>query len=181
MRERRYADAGVPNEVIHFLIRRGGARLVDLVVADCGADVRRACFFFGERVKGLRRAGIAVDAISDDGWRDLFHIFGRHPMAWEAWHDLVSWLAAGHSSGFSADVEVAGFGHPPDEWPDTVKNLSEHGLRTCARGDREAAVRYLMGHAMDELRGRVPAAEVESVIRDLVLAREARQATVIGE
>ena len=61
MREERYGAVGVPREVIHYLIRRGGARLVDLVVAECDADLRRACFFFGERVKGLRREGLAVD------------------------------------------------------------------------------------------------------------------------
>ena len=181
LREERYGSAGVPKEVIHFLIRRGGARLVDLVVAECGADLRRACFFFGERIKGLRRAGVPVDTISDQGWCDLFLLFGRHPMAWEAWRDLVLWLAAGHGEGFLTDVEVAGFGHPPEEWRDTVRGLAEQGLRICPGEDRETAVRYLMGRAMDELRGRVPAAEVESAIRDLTAAGNRQQSTAIGE
>ena len=60
-REERYSGAGVPRPVIHYLIRRGGARLVDAVVEHGSADLRRACFFFGEQLKGLRRAGVAVD------------------------------------------------------------------------------------------------------------------------
>jgi glutamyl-tRNA(Gln) amidotransferase subunit E len=170
LREERYGGAGVPKEVIHFLIRRGGARLVDLVVADCGADLRSACFFFGERIKGLRRAGVPVDAISDEGWCDLFHLFRRHPMTWEAWRDLVAWLAAAHGDGLLADAQMAGFGQPPGGWEDTVKVLAEEGFQACAGKSRETTVRYLMGRAMDELRGRVPAAEVESAIRELAAA-----------
>ncbi len=181
LREERYGGAGVPKDVIYFLIRRGGARLVDLVVAECGADLRRACFFFGERIKGLRRAGVPVDTISDEGWCDLFFVFGRHPMAWEAWRDLVLWLAAGHGEGFLTDVEVAGFGHPPEEWRDTVKGLADQGLKIWPGEDREITVRYLMGRAMDELRGRVPAAEVESAIRDITAAEFRQQSTAIGE
>ena len=181
IREERYGGAGVPKEVIHFLIRRGGARLVDLVVTECSADLRRACFFFGERVKGLRRAGLSVDTISDEGWCDLFHLFGRHPMAWEAWRDLVAWLAAGHGEGFLTDVQVAGFGYPPEGWSDTVKSLAEQGLRTCSGGNHESTVRCLMGRAMDELRGRVPAAEVESIICDLATAEIEQPSTTIGE
>jgi len=181
LREDRYGGAGVPKQVIHFLIRRGGARLVDLVVAECGADLRRACFFFGERIKGLRRAGVPVDAITDEGWCDLFRLLSHHPMAWEAWCDLVSWLAAGHDTGFLADAQVAGFGQPPEGWRDTVKGLAEQGLQACTGKSQETTVRYLMGRAMDELRGRVPAADVESAIRELAATGIAQQSTAIGE
>jgi len=181
LREERYRAAGVPTPVIHYLIRRGGARLVDLVVGDCDADLRRACFFFGERVKGLRRAGVAVDAISDEGWCDLFRVFSRHPMAWEAWQDLVGWLAAGHDHGFLTDVQMAGFGRPPDGWREKLATLAEEALPTNSNVGQEPAQRFLMGCAMDELRGRVPVADVAATIGELITARAGDQAVAIGE
>ena len=169
-REERYANAGVPRPVIHFLIRRGGARLVDLVVKECGADLRRACFFFGERVKGLRRAGVAVDTVPDSGWCDLFHLFGRYPATWHAWQDLVDWLAANPAADFQTEAEIAGFGHPPKDWRDTVADFA--GSMPPSDDERRLShQRYVMGLAMDELRGRVPAPEVESLVQDLVGAQ----------
>jgi len=166
-REERYSDAGVPTPVIHFLIRRGGARLVDLVVKECGADLSRACFFFGERVKGLRRAGVPVDDVPDEGWCDLFHLFGRYPATWHAWRDLTDWLAANPAADLQSEAEIAGFGHPPEDWQDTVADLA--GDTTTTDDDkRPGHQRYVMGLAMDELRGRVPASDVESRILDLV-------------
>jgi glutamyl-tRNA(Gln) amidotransferase subunit E len=166
-REERYSRVGVPRPVIHYLIRRGGARLVDLVVDECGADLRRACFFFGERVKGLRRAGAAVDEVQDAGWCDLFDLFGRHPVTWHAWRDLVDWLAANPAAEFQTEAELAGFGHPPEDWRDTVADLAGDG--PFVDDDKiPSQQRYLMGLVMDELRGRVPASDVESLILDLV-------------
>ncbi len=54
IRQHRYREAGVPLPVIHFLIRRGDARRVDRVVERVGTEIKFACFFFGEQLKGLR-------------------------------------------------------------------------------------------------------------------------------
>ena len=67
-REARYAAVGVPRNTSHFLIRRGGAALVDHVVSECGADLRFAAFLFGEHLKGLRRAGTTVEELSREDW-----------------------------------------------------------------------------------------------------------------
>ncbi|HEX9187166.1 MAG TPA: Glu-tRNA(Gln) amidotransferase subunit GatE, partial [Vicinamibacteria bacterium] len=93
-REARYAAAGVPVPVIHYLVRRGGASTVDRVVAEAGADLRRAAFFFGERLKGLRRRGVAVDAVGEDAWVELFHALAARPARREAWAALVRRMAA---------------------------------------------------------------------------------------
>jgi Glu-tRNA(Gln) amidotransferase subunit E-like FAD-binding protein len=74
-REIRYRAANVPLTMIHFLIRRGGAALVDLVVAKTGAAVRQACFFFGARLVYLRRDNVDVAAIPAERWIELFRLF----------------------------------------------------------------------------------------------------------
>jgi Glu-tRNA(Gln) amidotransferase subunit E-like FAD-binding protein len=160
LREERYAAAGVPRDVIHFLIRRGGARLVDMVVAECGADLRRACFFFGERIKGLRRAGLAVDDVEDSAWRDFFALCGVRPVLWEAWRDLVEWMVLHPNGDIFVDAATAGFGIEPKDWTETVSATAASAVEEGFEDEEGQQFRCLMGVLMNELRGRVPAARV---------------------
>jgi glutamyl-tRNA(Gln) amidotransferase subunit E len=154
-REARYAEAGVPRPVIHYLIRRGGARLVDLVVARCDADLRRACFFFGERLKGLRREGLAVDTVADRAWLDLFALGEVRPVIWEAWRDLVEWIIEHPEGDIFEDAALAGIGIEPKDWREQVKNTVESAAPPPTLERSGQRFRYVMGRLMDELRGRV--------------------------
>ena len=49
---------GVPEETTQYLIRRGGAEIVDAVVAKTGVDGLTAAIMIGQRAKALTRAGI---------------------------------------------------------------------------------------------------------------------------
>jgi glutamyl-tRNA(Gln) amidotransferase subunit E len=167
VREERYAAVGVPRDVIHYLIRRGGARLVDLVVDGCDADLRRACFFFGERVKGLRREGLKVDDVADSAWRDLFALCGVRPLLWEAWRDLVEWLVTHPDGDIFVDAATAGFGIEPKDWRDSVADAVASDSTTCRDEDGGRRFRCLMGVVMSDLRGRVPAASVAAELQTL--------------
>ncbi len=164
IREERYAKAGLPLETIHFLIRRGGARLVDLVAAQADADIRMAGFFFGERIKGLRRKGLAIDAVTDDQWVSWFRFLRQHPVLAEDSTRAVRWMARhpGHDpKGF---LEASGGGIPPDDWR---KRVTRHA--TTRRPDHPDGTtaqhrRFLMGLAMDGLRGRVRAHDVQQAL-----------------
>jgi glutamyl-tRNA(Gln) amidotransferase subunit E len=169
-REARYGDAGVPVHLAHYLIRRGGARLVDLVVDDCGADLRRACFFFGEKVKALRREGLPVDEITDRGWCELFTILTAQPETWHAWRDLLGWLVEHPEDDLPAAAATAGFGEPPEDWLSWLQSELADASPDHARDD-EGRWRYLMGRAMDELRGRVPVEDLEAVVREAMTSR----------
>lgn len=167
-REARYSEVGVPKPVIHYLIRRGGARLVDAAVELSGADLRRACFFFGERLKGLRRAGVAVDEISDERWCELFAVFDSHPVAWEAWRSLVERLVDHPDIDLQNLVEEMGLGRAPDGWRGRVAGLAAELRPVHPDGSEDQWTRFLMGRAMSELRGRVPSTEVDAEIRSRI-------------
>jgi glutamyl-tRNA(Gln) amidotransferase subunit E len=162
VREERYGKVGVPLPTIHFLIRRGGARLVDLVVENCGSDLAWTCYFFGERLKGLRRSGVPVDRISDKSWLALFNSFSRQPALRDAWKEIVSDLAE------SPDVDTVladlGLNRRFDDLPDSVRSAIEtepFQQPSCDNGQLE---RFLMGCLMSGLRGRVPAVEVATAL-----------------
>jgi glutamyl-tRNA(Gln) amidotransferase subunit E len=165
IREARYTEAGVPKTLIYYLIRRGGARFVDAVIAHGPADMHRACFFFGEQLKGLRRAGVDVDGISTYSWIDLFEVARSLPVIWEARDDLVAWMAENPEHEVLTYIHDIGLGHAPDGWEDRVPGLvADHEL-DHPDGSEEQRIRFLLGLAMTELRGRVPATEVAAVIR----------------
>ncbi len=162
-RQARYLAAGVPLTVAHYLIRRGGARLVDLVVDD-GADLKRAGFFFGEEIKGLRRAGVAVDAVGEERWRELFRACGERPALWDARRRLIQAMAAAPERSVAGLVEGAGLGVAPEGWRRHWTSAERLGNPAPPPSETGARCRYLIGRAMAELRGKVPAAEVARAI-----------------
>jgi glutamyl-tRNA(Gln) amidotransferase subunit E len=161
-REERYGNAGIPLTTIHFLIRRGGARLVDLVVETCGSDLAWTCYFFGERLKGLQRSGVPVDQIPDQGWLALFHRFEQQPALREAWKAIVTSLAE------TPDVDKVladlGLDSDPGDIPASVQTAIETEPFRQPPHDYGQRERFLMGRLMSRVRGRIPAVEVASAL-----------------
>jgi glutamyl-tRNA(Gln) amidotransferase subunit E len=172
VREERYAEAGLPVPVIHYLIRRGGAALVDLVVAESGADLRQAGYFFGERLKGLRRAGVDVDAIAAARWIEFFVEWGRNPALGDVWPRVVRLMAASPLAPVAALLAAEQLA-PAADWRRQVPAALRDWVPDHDDGSDAQHVRFYMGMVMLKLRGRVPAREVAAAVREAVAARGA--------
>ena len=166
VREERYHAVGVPRRTIHFLIRRNGAALVDHVVEKCGADLRRACFFFGERLKGLRRRGIDVDSIPQKAWCEFFSLLSRRPVLWEAWREIVTRMAAAPGMDIMLVVKQAGLDEVVPALESRLKRSVRYGLDHCNGNSEHKLLRCCMGQIMPELRGRVAAKEVRAALQE---------------
>jgi glutamyl-tRNA(Gln) amidotransferase subunit E len=164
-REARYVAAGVPVPVVHYLVRRGGAALVDRVVAEAGADLREAAFFFGERVKGLRRAGVAVDAIRADAWVELFRAFAARPARREAWHILLRRMAVRLGESVAGLLGELGLDAEPSGWRAMLPRWMEAAEAEAYDGDPGRVLRHATGRVMDAVRGRVPASVVVPAVQ----------------
>jgi glutamyl-tRNA(Gln) amidotransferase subunit E len=164
-REARYVAAGVPVPVVHYLVRRGGAALVDRVVAEAGAELRSAAFFFGERVKGLRRAGVGVDRIPDDAWVELFHALAARPARREAWAILVRRLASRPGESLSGLLGELGLDGEPAGWRAMLPRWLEAAEREAYDTDPGRILRHATGQVMDTLRGRVPSSVVVPAVQ----------------
>lgn len=167
-REDRYATAGIPLNTIYYLIRRNGAALVDKVVEECGAELRYACFFFGEKLKGLRRSGVLVDAIGADRWCELFSLFSERGTLSEAWKLLVERMAEEPDMPVARIVEEVGLNESNEGWEQLVHDTVQSTGPDHDDQRLERRVRFYMGRVMDRLRGRVPAHEVVKVLGDLL-------------
>ena len=163
-REQRYREAGVPLSTVHYLIRRQGARLVDKVVSQTGAHLKDVCMFFGERAKGLRRKGVPIDAIDDAKWCDLFQAMKRNAAWADAWERLTTLLARSPESGVDDLIQHCHLMQAPDGWEDEVREMAATAAMDHPDGSREQRHRFLMGLAMERLRGLVPAQVVASTL-----------------
>jgi glutamyl-tRNA(Gln) amidotransferase subunit E len=163
-REKLYSAAGVPKNTIRYLIRRNGAALVDRVVENCDADLRQACFFFGERLKGLRRSGVPVDNIPPARWVEFFQLLKEKPLLWETWRRLVVRMANTPDGevGQIADAERLGGGYA--NWTKLVGDVVTRET-PYRRASPEGRFRFYMGKIMASLRGMVPAREVAEELR----------------
>jgi Glu-tRNA(Gln) amidotransferase subunit E-like FAD-binding protein len=170
-REARYAAAGVPSSVAHYLVRRGGAVLVDRVAREADADLRHAAFFFGERLKGLRRAGVAVDRVGAERWVELFRAFSSRPALRDAWEALVRRIAAQPADPVAAAVAALGLGQEPPAWREGLVRAIASAEHEAYRPDPARVLRHATGRVMDALRGRVPAAEVVAALRQAAEVR----------
>ena len=164
LREKRYSGVGVPLYTIYFLIRRGGARLVDLVVDRGGADVRRACFFFGERIKGLRRDGVAVDGISDDLWCELFSLVSADGTLFEDWKRIVSQMATAGDRSMRDIVEEIGLDKKPVSWREDLLEIVQTKQPDHPNDSVGQQHRFLMGTVMKNLRGQIRAKDVSAAL-----------------
>ncbi len=163
-REVTWTAMGVPLQDIDELIRHGGALLVDRVVRETGANTRFACIFFAERLKGLRREGFPVDGMAPTAWVELFRLFANMPVSREAWRLLVTALAMNPGRTLPEIVRELGIGEPPAGWQQELIELARTARPDHPDGTADQLRRYLMGRAMESLRGRVPARTVAEVI-----------------
>jgi glutamyl-tRNA(Gln) amidotransferase subunit E len=172
-RDARYAAVGVPESTRHYLVRRGGADLVDRVVREAGADLRTACFLFGERVKGLARQGVPVERIDAERWCELFRVLREQPVLGEALDRVVRVVAAAPREKAVAEaLAEAGLGGEVAGWRELVRRETleaKNAMTTVRNGSSRAPdigriFRFALTKIMPELRGRVRGAEAAAAI-----------------
>ncbi len=173
-RTQRYRAAGVSDPIIHYLIRRGGADLVDQLAERGVSDTLRTCRLFGEQLKALKRAGHPVDALPVERWAELFDLAAERPVIWEAWRTLIARMAAAPEVSVAEHVGALGLGQPPQDWGGRVQREIDRAPDPDHEPSAPGRLRYYMGRAMAGLRGRVPGREVAEVVRAAVGLPEAR-------
>ena len=170
----RYQSWRVPEETAHYLIRRGGAEIVDAVVEKTGVDGLFAAITLGQRVKALQRAGIPVQRLGVSEWVQIFDRFtdGRIPR--EA-VPAVAMRMAQEGLGAEAACESLGIAlRGRDQWLGSVEGLTMEGYDTERSDSDEKRVRFLAGKAVRMLKGKAPASEVAAFVRTKLNAEVAK-------
>ena len=160
-----YTSWRVPEETCHFLIRRGGAEIVDAVVRQTGVDGLTAAIVIGQRARALARAGLPVERLGPAEWVEVFDLLasGRLPL------DAVPVVATRMAKdGLSADAACAAEGVglvDRDVWRRVADGVTLDGYVRRKDDSRDRQLRYLAGRAVAQLKGRAPAKEVAAYLR----------------
>jgi len=158
----------VPEETAHYLIRKGGAEILDAVVEKTGVDGLFAAITLGQHAKALKRAGIPIQRLGAAEWVQIFDRFtdGRIPR--ESVPALATCMA---QDGMDADAACAALGialRGREQWLGEMDCLSMEGYNPERADNDEKRVRFLAGKAMRMLKGKAPAAEVAALLRSLI-------------
>lgn len=164
----RYGAWRVPQETSEFLIRRGGADVVDEVVARTGVDGLTAAIEIGQRAKHLQRLGLPMHRLGAGEWIQVFDLLtdGRLP------RELVAPVAArmakdGLDARGACEAEQIALLDEGD-WKAQLTGLSMEDYRIDMGDSSGKRLRFLAGRATKLLKGKAPAKEVASHLRALV-------------
>jgi glutamyl-tRNA(Gln) amidotransferase subunit E len=162
----RYGKWRVPEETTTFLIRKGGAEIVDAVVEKTGVDGLVAAIEIGQRAKALRRAGIPVERLGASEWISVFELLAGGRIGRESVPVIATRMAKdGLTAGDAAAAEGIGV-VPRGEWLPDLDRLSMDGYLREKGDTPDKKLRFLAGKAMDALKGRAPARDVAEAIRE---------------
>ncbi len=169
-RMQRYCGWGVPEETTSFLIRRGGADIVDVAVEKTGVDGRTAAIEVGQRAKALVRNGVPVNRLGADEWTQVFDLYtdGRIPR--EGIRSVASCMAL--QPGLTAEQAARALGFDlkaAEEWRSELQGiLSLQGYLVGNHDSRAKRMRFLAGMAVEKLKGKAPAKEVAEFVASQV-------------
>lgn len=162
----RYRSWRVPEETGHYLIRRGGAEILDAVVERTGVDGLVAAIEIGQRTRALKRAGLPVQRLGVEAWVQVFDLFTDGLLPRECLGAVVARMAA---DGLVATEAARAEGIalvPRERWASELQDLTMEGYLGERVDTPEKRLRFLAGKAMAQLKGRAPAAEVARYLKD---------------
>lgn len=174
----RYRSWRVPEETAFYLIRRGGAEIVDAVVEKTGADGLLAGIVIGQQAKALHRLGIPVERLGPAEWVQIFDRVtdGRIPR--EAIPAVATRMAA---DGLDADAASQALGiaiRPREVWMPEVEGLTLEGYRGQSDDEPEKRERFLAGQAVRRLKFKAPAADVAAAVKQKLTDKKGKKREV---
>lgn len=162
----RYRSWRVPEETGHYLIRRGGAEILDAVVERTGVDGLVAAIEIGQRARALKRAGLPIQRLGVEAWVQVFDLFTDGLLPRECLGTVAARMAAdGLDAAEAARAEGIAL-VPRERWSAELQALTMEGYLGERVDTPEKRLRFLAGKAMAQLKGRAPAAEVARYLKD---------------
>jgi glutamyl-tRNA(Gln) amidotransferase subunit E len=158
----RYAGWRVPEETATYLIRRGGAEIIEKT----GVDGLVAAIEIGQRAKALRRAGIPVDRLGAEEWTAVFDLFTGGLIPRECIPIVATRMATdGLGAREAAAAENIAIVDRA-QWSERLGELTMDGYLREKGDSPDKRLRFLAGKAMESLTGRAPAKDVVAELRE---------------
>jgi glutamyl-tRNA(Gln) amidotransferase subunit E len=117
-----------------------------------------------ESLKALRRDGIAVEKISDEQFRELFHLVGSGDMAKEAIPDIITWLSKNENTTVKKAIDDLGLTMLSEGEVEKIIEFILHENERLVKEKGMNAFGALIGIVMKKARGRVKAELVTGML-----------------
>lgn len=163
-RERRYREQGLPEDIVARLPISPHAPLHDWLVRAGAIEPVRSAEVLARVLIALRRRDVPVDTLSQDQLEDLLVALGDGRIHREGLFDLLPAWAERPGLSFAELLADLGWTFDSEQQRERVIEQAVQDALELARSeqprDPDNLPRMAMGHAMDELRGRVAAKDV---------------------
>jgi glutamyl-tRNA(Gln) amidotransferase subunit E len=162
----KYGAWRVPRETTEFLIRRGGAQIVDALVEKTGVDGLMAAIEIGQRAKAMQRAGIPLERLGEAEWVQVFDLFTGGKIPREAIQPVAAHIA--RNPGVDAAAAAANLGFSLRDRAAWTRELNGILLENRRFDQSNADKKYLhnlVGQSVRQLRGKAPAKEVAEFLK----------------
>jgi len=118
-----------------------------------------------ESLKALKRDGVEIDKVSDEQFKELFHLVGAGDVAKEAIPDILTWLSKHENAPLKEAVEDLGFAMISEkELEEMINDLLRENERLVKEKGMNA-FGALMGSIMKDVRGRAKAELVSEMLK----------------
>jgi len=144
--------------------------LFEELAAEFGQQTTLMVVTLTEDMKKLQRDGVPVEGLTDDAIRGVFRSVASKLAVKESIPELLAWLAKNPGSSTHDAVNALGLGLLSRDRLASLIDEKIHANMEMVRRMGEKASGPLMGIVMDEVRGRVNASEVQSMIAEKVKA-----------
>jgi glutamyl-tRNA(Gln) amidotransferase subunit E len=164
-RMERYRSWRVPDETSQYLIRRGGADIVDAVVEKTGVDGLLAAIEIGQRAKALTRRGVPMDRLNADDWTGVFNLLTGGRISREAIPVIAARMSKDRLDAETAAraENVTMYGR--ERWEPEMDRLDMSGYLADRGDSADKRLRFLAGRAMQKWKYRAPAREMVEYLK----------------
>lgn len=162
----KYGAMRVPHETTEYLIRRGGAQIVDTVVEKTGVDTLVAAIEIGQRAKAAKRAGAPMERLGAAEWTQVFDLFTGWRIPREAIQPVAVRMAK--NPGLDAAAASASLGYALEDraaWTHELNGAAAADYRVDPSDVDGRELRHHIGEAVRQLRGKAPAKEVAEYVK----------------
>ncbi|MCD4654808.1 hypothetical protein K8T06_12850, partial [bacterium] len=164
LREKRYRQAGIPEDIVRNLAISSMAPLFDHLVDEYPDNCLRLSEIFGRMIKGLKRRGYNIEKIRSDEFISMVKLWKDGKLFREGFIPVLRCLSENSTITCSEAVSLLGM-EPADESEISFEIEGAHKQEhERSFPDGKAQQKWMMGIVMKKLIGRVSGAYIADLI-----------------
>ncbi|MEM2102067.1 MAG: Glu-tRNA(Gln) amidotransferase subunit GatE [Candidatus Bathyarchaeia archaeon] len=139
--------------------------LFEEIIAQHKTMATTAAVSLTETLKALKREGVAVENVSDEQFKTLFHMIAADELAKEAIPDIIRWLAKNENASVTDAVKRLGLCTLGAEELEKIIDETVHSNQKLVAERGAGAFGALMGIVMGRVRGKANAETVSELLK----------------